>query len=343
MLLLMWVLLSRRQDRGWPKARRGGWLAFSLLAAGLAIGVVSACGGETEAGQDAGPDPDSQGGELALRGACEADERLGGFVVEEYETYSIVEGKAANGIVPVTVPEEVHEESGCRLLKRRQLFCNPSCGATETCDEGNSCIPSPLNQDLGTVTVGGLNAAVVMELIPPTNIYFDSQLPHPAYDPLAVISLRSTDGYYGVLELNGIGVHRLEIPDEIWVVEPGEPLSLAWTSPPAEVRSRILFSLNIDQHGNTPLTMYCDFADTGTATVPASVIDALLSYPTSGWPAAHLRRRTADRVEVTGGCVDFIVSSPKTGDVRVAGHTPCDATTPCPPGLTCNIPIGTCE
>ena len=69
--------------------------------------VAGACGGGS--GADAGPDGDIN---VPLRGACEAAERLGGFVVEEYEAYSIVEGKAANGIVPVTIPEEAFYAPG---------------------------------------------------------------------------------------------------------------------------------------------------------------------------------------------------------------------------------------
>ena len=40
-------------------------------------------------------------------------------------------------------------------------------------------------------------------------------------------------------------------------------------------RATIFATLNIDQHGVSPTTAWCAFEDTGSASIPASVVDAL--------------------------------------------------------------------
>jgi hypothetical protein len=88
--------------------------------------------------------------------------------------------------------------------------------------------------------------------------------------------------------------------------------------------------------------LVCELSDTGSVTVPSTLIDKLTGFGVTGFPSGHIIRHTLDKTTVGAGCVRFEVFSHVLGDLQVAGHTPCDAAKPCPGGLTCDIPTGTC-
>ncbi len=100
----------------------------------------------------------------------------------------------------------------------------------------------------------------------------------------------------------------------------------------------------IDQHGNSPVALLCTFADAGTGIVPGALIDQLLTAGVSGFPNGTLRRQTIDSTTLDAGCVELVVGLTREPEgVSVAGHVPCQSTADCPPGLTCNVPIETCQ
>lgn len=289
---------------------------------------------------DAGPlDPAT----VPLRGPCLQEERIGGFLVEVQELFSIVDGKVANGVDPNTVQEVVKTEGGCTLLRTEYPSCDPLCDPGFTCAKNLGCVPYPLQQDVGTVTIEGLEKLVVMEPKPPSNSYFDTQLPQPAFLPGVALHLTSTAGWAGELELFAVGSAPMEIVNPAWVVKDGEPLSFTWDPPPEGARTLVEVRVTLDQHGNTPVSLICDLPDTGAAQIPAPLIAELLSYGISGYPNARVSRRTVDSVSIPQGCIDFVAGAPRSPTVTVSGHYPCSKPDDCPPGLSCNLPIETCE
>jgi hypothetical protein len=109
------------------------------------------------------------------------------------------------------------------------------------------------------------------------------------------------------------------------------------------VETRVLIEMTIDQHGTSPLSLACDFPDTGSATIPASIIDQLINSGVTGFPNGRITRRTADHVDLDVGCVDLIVGSRLSASVAVAGYTPCNGPEDCPDDETCNVPLERCE
>jgi hypothetical protein len=105
----------------------------------------------------------------------------------------------------------------------------------------------------------------------------------------------------------------------------------------------VALTLNVDQHGITPISLVCDLADSGSASIAASLVDALLGAGISGWPNASLSRQTVDSQDFGDGCLEFVVSTPRPVSVAVSGHIPCNGPGDCPPPLECNLPINTCE
>ncbi len=305
---------------------------------GLCLSTLSACLPQTETGDSAvQPDPAT----VPLAGACPMETDFGGFAVTRGETESSVSGAVADGVVPTAVLTEVAREGECEVMRRENPFCDPGCEPGETCDLEGACVPYPTNRDLGTVEVGGLSEPVQMTAVFPGNTYYDTDLPHPAFEPGGLVTLDMPAGAYGPATLHGVGVEPLEGVGK-WTLGEGLDLAVTWAPPGAGARSEIVLKAAIDQHGVTPGVLRCTFADSGTATVPASVVSALVSAGVTGFPSGTLERRTADRTDAGAGCMDFVVSAPRTVEVTVAGHTPCVTDEECPEEQSCDEELQTC-
>ncbi len=274
------------------------------------------------------------------RGACELAVKVGSFEVQHETDYSMVYGVVADGVVPTTILENVGESGSCRLLRRNNPFCDPPCDPGFTCDHNGECIPYPNNMGVGTVDVFGLAKDVSMEPSG-TNEYYDTVMPHPAFEPGSAVRLEASGGDYAGFTLYGQGVSPVDTLDKVWVVRDGQALDITWT-PADQEYAEIHLRLNIDQHGNSPVELVCDVPDSGSASIPGELTDALMGFGITGFPAGQIYRRTVDKVEVESGCVEFEVYSHLQGNLQVEGHIPCAGPDDCPEGMECDIPTGTC-
>jgi hypothetical protein len=303
----------------------------------LAAGVVVGCGT-----RDTGSDLDPVTVDLA--GACDMASDFGGFVVQSAGDNTGVEGKVADGVVPISVLEEIGAAGECRLLRRNNPFCDPACDRSHTCDFDGVCVAYPANQDLGVVTIAGLAQDVAMDPIFPGNTYFDTSLPDPPFAPGELITLDMPDGVYGPLTLHGVGLELLTGTADEWIIEEGRDLVVTWAPPTTEVvRSTVGLSVSIDQHGATPGLLRCDFADDGEGVVPEALIGLLINSGVTGFPTGRISRNTVDSGPVGDGCMDLTVAHPFVVDVDVVGYTPCISTQDCPDGQECNLELQICE
>lgn len=298
------------------------------------------------------PPPSGDPLTVSLDGECDLADKWGSFLVATYDIFSIVDGKVASGVVPITVTEDVTDPgytgTECKLLRRNNPFCSPQCNPDETCDFDGNCIPFPQNQDVGTVTIGGLEKEVIMEPLQPGNNYFDTQMPHPGFLPGELIELQTGEcGVYDPITLHGVGVETLVLTDTNWTVFDGQDLPFSWNAPTIALNpgQHVQVRLNIDQHGNTPVQLFCEFPDTGSAALPSILIDQLMNFGVTGFPNATVTRRTVDKATLSsGGCADLVVSSPADPNVLVDGYIPCiPGGNTCPTGMTCNDITGLCE
>lgn len=297
-------------------------------------------GSESESGSSDGSD--STGAPVELHGRCALGDRVGGFQIDVEAAYSAFSGTVSDGVVPVTVLEEVGAEGDCLLLRRNNPFCDPLCMPGETCDFDGTCIPYPANHDVGTVTVTGLFDEVVVEPLEPTFSYFDTSLSHPPFDPGAALELTATGGDYEAFVLHGNGVAMVEPVGDELVLSTSEPVDVQWTASGA-TNSRLFLAVSVDQHGITPVTLVCDAPDTGSLEISADLVSQFLAFGVSGYPKADYWLQTADSVEIAPGCVEFVVRSHVQNDLSVSGHTPCNGPADCPDGEMCNMELQTCE
>jgi len=309
--------------------------------------VVKDAAQQTDAGQppdagdppapqdDAGP-PDESSGK-----ACDPASRLGGFRVANEETYTTVDGNVQSKVVTSIKSALVGNEAGCELVKRSYPFCDPACESGQVCTVDGTCVSEPKSLNLGTVSITGLAAPVSMEPVQPGNRYFDTSLPMVGFDAGAKVRLRTSKADLAALDMNAVGVVPLELLDSTFVVERDKPLLVRWKKA-SEGKGEIRVTVNVDQHGSSPVTLECVAADVGSHEIPAKLVSALLDAGVTGFPTGHVFRESYDSTEVKKGCVDFAVASHRLAKISVVGHTPCMRPADCKAPQICEIAINTC-
>lgn len=326
-----------------PKPARCSTLvvgAMWLVTSAFACGDASEGGGEADETDDSDDSNETDTGSLEGYSPCAADERLGGFDIVLTETYTGVQGSVLDGVLPTDVPEVSAEEGDCRLLEDRSFFCDPSCDSDETCAEGNTCIPYPRRQDVGTVEIDGLEAEVVMTPTDPGNTYTNPEpLPHPGFVEGAEIALDASGGDLEPFLLRGVGVGALSSEMVEVPVAEEQATALSWDPPASSGPARVHILLNISHHGGTPGWVECDVDDDGEFAIPAALVTELLNLGASGFPTLQLTRRSVDSAALELGCVELEVSSSLELPVIIDGLISCVGDEDCPDGQTCQADL----
>ena len=295
---------------------------------------------------DAGSDttvPDTSkdaSGETEPNGeACPLENRVGYFEVAHWEFYASVAGQVTNGVVPLEILQAKEVEGNCRLMRKENPFCDPPCGAGELCNHDGSCLAYPENQSVGTVSVDGLLVDVVMEPSI-TSAYAETDVPFPMFENLSKVTLTATGDEAPGFTLYGYGVEELAVDSQVLTLVKGDDLTVKWTG--SDGKGNIYMRLNVDQHGNSPVTMVCDVPDTGEAVLPGGLLKLLLEYGVSGFATFDIYRRTVDSSWNGDDCVELRTFSFAPGKVLVDGHVPCFSDADCPEGEKCKVEINTC-
>ena len=272
---------------------------------------------------------------------CLPDRKVGEFLVELAERHTAVSGSIAESPVPVNVRQLVGQSGGCRLLRRRQLVCDPPCTGGSTCGESGQCQPYPENLHAGSVAIRGLRCQVQMQPDAISRQYWDTALPHPGYSSGAAIELVATGAEVPAFSLVGQGVAAFSLQGAPLRLDRGKPLPVSWqVADPGP--ARVQLDLNVDQHGVTPVTLSCEADDTGSFEIPLDLIEQLLAAGVSGYPKLRASRQTVDSVDLPPGCVELIVASVQERSLEVAGHTACRSDADCLPPRRCNVASQSC-
>lgn len=284
------------------------------------LGLV-ACGGASDPMQT--PDAGTRSGDLAYS-PCANEARIGTFSVRLQDGFSSADGRVFDGVVPANVRAVTAEMGACQLLEGRNLFCDPACGAGETCGEDGVCIEYPRARSVGAVTLSGLKVA--LEMTPSSVGYYSNgstNLPHPAFDEGAGLRLSAPGDELAGFELAGAGIAPLAgVPAEL-ALERGAGLTVTWT-PGAEPAARVRLVLDLAHHGGVAASLECDgLDDSGQFDVPTTLVDALMDIGVAGYPTITVSRRTGDHADLTEGCVEFTIVSETVSDLIVPGVTSC--------------------
>jgi len=271
-----------------------------------------------------------------LKGSCPLDSKIGEFKISHYETYSSLTGGLKDSVDPsqILFPRETFTD--CVLLQKINPDCDPACGTGETCKHGKECTPGncpgeciaePRNQNLGNLTITGLTNALSLEPNS-SNYYQELDIDSPPFTSESKISLYFP-GKTGIdkFALDGLGVSPAVLIDKNWVIkrdktthEITDELKITWT--PSNEGADILATLNVDQHGNSPATMFCTFKDTGSAVIPIEALKKFAEYGVTGYASGHLYRRTVDSEKISTGCVELQTFSHAKVNLSVTNHDP---------------------
>jgi hypothetical protein len=307
------------------------------LVAQCAVGLLAAgCGGDPA---EAAPDPDAADGSALSYQPCPTGQRVGSFVIDLTDEYTSVGGKVFDAIAPRDVPVEVSSAGGCSLFTTPVMQCNPGCDpSTQVCGADNQCLPQPEARDLGRITVRGLLVPLQLEPNGVTKAYTNpasAQLPQPGFEPGARLRLSSSGGDYPPIELRGWGVSLLQGVSNPVAVQPRRDVPVSWQPPEDPGPARVHLNLNINHHGSSTNWVECDVPDSGSASVPAGLVDELLARGQSGFPTLTVTRRSASSTQIEPGCVELLVRSESVSDVELDNFRSCSRADECRPGESC--------
>jgi hypothetical protein len=279
---------------------------------------------------------------VTLHGPCELSTRVGGFAVQLVETmfgnpaYTSVSGGVRNAVKPSEVwTQEGDAAGGCRMMVAASYSCTTPCTGGMICGGQDVCIVEPTFQSAGVVTVTGVGTST-LNINPAGNAYNaspGSSAAFPPFSPGARVTLAAAGATIPAFTLYGEGITPLEFAGTNLKAEAGKDFAFTWTAPPPGGQTRIFARMEIGHHGGVAARIECDLPDTGSGTIPAALVTALVAKGIHGFPELSLTRRTTDSTQITQGCVDLAVASPAARAI-----TACTASGVCP--VSCNCTTG---
>lgn len=291
-----------------------------------------ACGDSTQNSQNA-----TEAGAYA---SCPQEDDVGGFDVTLEETFTAVQGAVASAVRPNFVPEVTLSDGPCELLEPKNLFCDPMCGAGETCGDDGSCVPLPSNQSVGIVRIEGLSAEIEMEARAPVFFYNHvGELPHPALQRGDAIVLLAAPEDLAPFSMATIGIDPLDVTTQSLALAHDSGASLYWTPGSGHEAVAMEIELNIANHGGTPARVQCVTSDVGQFEIPSSMINALLNMGYSGFPSVTLTRAASNIAQIEYGCVAFRTQSRVVIPVEIPGLISCSNDNDCPTAQTCQVDL----
>jgi hypothetical protein len=261
--------------------------------------------------------------------------------------HTSVVGKVNGGATPeLVVWETATTDGGCKLLTPRVPFCSTSCG-TGACIEDETCKSYPTAVSVGTVTAKGLKTAAgdtTFTMDPVANNYqppASVTLAYPAFAEGDAISLDATGGTFSAFTLKATGIAELKLLNDSIALAENQAVNLTWT-PPSSSASKIQVKLDISHHGGTKGKIVCETADSGSLTLPASMLTQLIKLGVAGYPTIVVTRLASGSATISAGRVDLVISSDVEKQVTVSGLTSCTKDTECPDGQKCQTDL-TCK
>lgn len=260
--------------------------------------------------------------------------------------FTSVLGKVYDAPVPERVVwEEASTEDGCTLLTPRVPFCDPGCG-TGVCVEDDTCVDSPPTHEVGTVTFIGLehdgdNAA--FEIEPVANSYVTPaaiDLPFPAFDEGAPITLSTSGGDLAPFVISGKGILPLEMNGAAPYSFGGDSdFEISWKPAEASGVSKIHVKIDISHHGGSKGMIECHGDDSGSLVIAKSIVADLIALGVAGFPTVVLTRQNVTSAFTEPGRVDLNIYQYVERELAIGGLVSCTDTQDCPDGQSCRTDL----
>ena len=337
-------------------------LSLAVLAS-VGIACSGGSSGSGTGGSSGGGTGGSNPGGAAPYKPCAADMELGAFTIElkpadaasGSTAYSQVTGGIRDGVRPDTiwVPQTVSGSgTECKLMVGPSSnSCATPCNSEQVC-KGTTCIAAPVTKSIGEVSFSGLVIPVKMT---PTRtgsgavVYsglIDSKTAYPPYTVGDALGMTAAGEDYPGFTLAGVGIQPLQAAaGQSLNVKKNQALTIAWVAPAGAGAGRIQLVMDIAHHGGVAAEIHCDLPDTGSVTIPAPLITALIDKGAFGFPMVSLARVSTDSKTVGPGCLEFNVAASVDLALNVEGVVSCTADSECTapqvclqPGYKCGNP-----
>ena len=262
--------------------------------------------------------PDAAAGDAAPEqtptpGVCPEGSGVGGIVVfqTEADARTGITTWLMNAYDPRFRPQPVAVDGDCVYMMPTTPVCDPPCGDfyEYVCTLEHRCMPAPQPRALGAI--GMTFGQVGMEPERSFTVLGSLDIidPFPLLVPGAEIVARAHAGDHEPFTLRALGVAPVgpvAVPGGA-VFTGGQPLTVTWTPGGQPEVDRVTVRLASTWDTGPPGDVVCDFADTGAAVIPASMVNRQASYGMALQLGVY--RSTAESVTITPGCVYLQVVS----------------------------------
>lgn len=248
-----------------------------------------------------------------MPGGCPEGTVVGGVAVSQTEAgaLTLIRAWLQNAYEPRFHPEPVAVDGDCVYMMPTTPVCDPPCGDfyRYICTLEHQCRLAPQPRDLGEImmTFGRSGTDPALSFTVAGSL--DISDPYPLLVPGAEIVARSSAGDHEPFTLRALGVATVgpvTVPGGATFTG-GLPLAVTWTPGGQPEVGRVSVRLSSTWDTGPPGDVVCDFADTGAAVIPASMVSRQADY---GMPLMlGVYRSTAESVFIAGGCVTLQVGS----------------------------------
>jgi hypothetical protein len=291
----------------------------------------SAAGSSTTAGGGAasGGGGTSGGGSAAVGGSS-AKGPFGSFTislnpaVEDAAAYTAIFGKVYSGPYPTDIIETViGSDDNCKVYKYSLQACyDPTCPGEQTCVAENVCETKPVPVSVGDVSVAGIGDTSLKLAATNLNYQYPLDLPYPGVTEGEPVTLTGTGDAFPAFTVSATGVAPIATSESSYLITSGEPLTVTWT-PGADPGTEVTATLNVSKHGGSAGYVLCKTTDSGTLTIAADVVKALVELGVGGFPELLLKRSTHGESTVGDGKIGLEVESVSKPALNIDGYCSC--------------------
>ncbi|MGC4088165.1 MAG: hypothetical protein QM756_09745 [Polyangiaceae bacterium] len=312
------------------------FLGLALLCAGGAELGCSSDGNSGDANGGSGGASAGKGGSSSV-GGTSGDAVVGTFMlalnpsVEATAPYTSIFGTVYGSPYPTDVIETVvASNAACSVYKfSRQSCTNPACTAAQTCVGPNVCEDKPSLVSIGDVSLTGVGPSALKLTAINNNYQYALDLPYPGFDDGGAVTLSATGSYFPAFSLTTKGTAPVELTATSYRISSGSALSVEWAPGSAGTAAKVAIMLNISKHGGSAGYMKCSTTDSGSFTVPADLLKALVDLGVAGFPQLLFTRSTRAEASVSTGKVAFEIDALASPKLDIDGYCSCFSSSDC--------------
>jgi hypothetical protein len=323
------------------RAAHGGPAPVIKLATGFLLAGLIACSSDDKTGDvpsaagsstaNGGAGGGGGGTGAAPGGGSSAKGPLGNFTislnpaVEDEPAYTSIFGKVYGGPYPTDVIETViASDANCTVYKYSLHACfDPSCTGEQTCVAENVCEAKPSPVSVGDVSIVGVGDSSLKLSATNLNYQYPLDVPYPGISEGEPITLTGSGGAFAAFTISAEGVAPIATSESSYLIANDQPLTLTWTPGAASVDAEVTATLNISKHGGSAGYMQCTTTDSGTLTIAADVLKALVGLGVAGFPELLLKRSTRGEATVAAGTIALDVEAVAKPPLNIEGYCSC--------------------